>query len=658
MIDMPNRDDYEFGSSADDAPAPSEIRFALQRILDSRTFRAAHAQRRFLRYVVEEYLAGRGDMLKEFAVGLGAFERGDGFDPRVDPIVRTEARKLRARLAKYYAGEGSGDLVRIDLPKGAYLPAFYRGPAPVPAETEPELVIDPTPLPALPELIAPAPEPIAPPPPTAKRPIWAVWVAAAAVVVMGTAAALWTGGVVQGRAGQSARAKTLAVMPIANLSGDPRQDPFVEGMTTSLIDRLSREPGLQVTARQSVARLRGAALPVDRLRSQLGVGALLIGTLEKTNSGFRLRMRLLEEGEQAASWSGSYEFQANPDSAIEAEIAAEAAHALRTGGRRLETLPPAAKVDPIAYSRYLSGLHQANQYTAPSIRESITALESAIERDPQFARAHAALASSWVMAAQLSVATPIEAAAAIRKFASRALELDAALGEAHFSLAVAAQYEYDWPRAEREFRRGLELSPGSATGHLWYAKYLALTGRHREVLVHRTISEELDPLSPYAIQAVGGYWSVMGHYDQAIARFQRALELDPDFGQARQGLGIAYLLKGDRDRAITELETAARIQGNVRTKSLLGYAYGRAGWTAKAQAILQEFLTEHQQRPFPALAIAHVYLGLGDFDQAFHWLEKAVDQRDLSATLQWDSLYVPLRSDPRYRSLLKRMKLA
>jgi tetratricopeptide (TPR) repeat protein len=193
---------------------------------------------------------------------------------------------------------------------------------------------------------------------------------------------------------------------------------------------------------------------------------------------------------------------------------------------------------------------------------------------------------------------------------------------------------------------------------LWYAKYLAIVGRKDEVLIHRRIAAELDPISPYAVQAVGGYLSVAGHYDEAIEQFLSALALDPNFGLAHQGLGVAYLLKGMPAQAIDELQKADRLMSGPRRRALLGYAYGVAGNTFAAHRILSEFLKQSTNEQFPALAVAQVYLGLGDKDHAFEWLEKAIDQRDLDVTLQWDSPYESLRSDPRFPALLRRMQLA
>jgi tetratricopeptide (TPR) repeat protein len=177
-------------------------------------------------------------------------------------------------------------------------------------------------------------------------------------------------------------------------------------------------------------------------------------------------------------------------------------------------------------------------------------------------------------------------------------------------------------------------------------------------LVHRKIAAELDPVSPYAVQAAAGYLSVVGRYDEGIQQFLSALSLDPNFWLAHQGLGVAYLLKGMPAEAIDELKKADQLMTGPRRRALLGYAYAVLGKTSEARRILNEFLKQASDKDFPALAVAQVYIGLGERDRAFEWLDKAIDQRDLDLTLQWDSPYESLRSDPRFTALLRRMKLA
>jgi serine/threonine-protein kinase len=312
---------------------------------------------------------------------------------------------------------------------------------------------------------------------------------------------------------------------------------------------------------------------------------------------------------------------------------------------------------PNAHESYLKGLYAWNKLTSDSVQAASRYFEEAILQDPSFARAYAALADCYVMAPQVDTASPLQVAAKIKDVATKALALDESLGEAHVDLAVSAEYEFDWARAESEFKKGLALSPGNAIGHLWYAKYLSLVGRRDEVLTQRRLAADLDPVSPYAAQSVAGFFAVTGHYDAAISQFRNALALEPNFGFSHQGLGITYLLAGKHSEALQELRLAQQSIGGPRRMALLAYAYAVCGERADAQRILNGFLEQARHEPFPALAIADVYIGLGDNDHAFEWLEKAVDQRDINLDLKWDPLFNPVRPDPRYAALLRRMKL-
>jgi tetratricopeptide (TPR) repeat protein len=493
--------------------SPDEIQMVLETTLASRTFRSAEMQRRFLRYAVEQTIAGRGHLIKEYVIGTEALGRRESFDPRLDPIVRTEARKLRARLAKYYVTEGAEDRLRIDFPKGSYVPSFRAVDSQSPAPPDVSTAVN--------------------------------------------------------------------AIPAPHSSDERKTRP-------------------QQLWKVATVVLAATALTANFLVVQIG------GRRERDLS---------------------------------------------------RTSPNLLSRNPEAYQNYQRGRHFLNQFSPESLKTALAYFEQAIAADPSFARAYAALADSYVLAPQVAAAPPWEVVPKARKAARRALALDSTLGEAHFDLAVCAEYEFDWTTAEREFKKGLELTPGSALGHLWYAKYLALTGRKAEVLTHRRIAADLDPVSPYALQSVAGYFSVMGSYDQAIELFRSALTIEPRFGLSHQGLGVAYLLKGMHGEAIAELKAANELMRGPSRMALLGYAYAIAGETDEAHRILNDFLTQSRRGPFPALPIAQIYIGLGEKDRAFEWLDKAIDQRDLNCALQWDSPYETLRADRRFLSLLRRMKL-
>jgi TolB-like protein/tetratricopeptide (TPR) repeat protein len=570
-------------------------------------------------------------------IGTQALGREESFDPRLDPIVRTQARKLRARLAKYYETEGLTDTLIIEYPKGSYAPVFHERRA----ETPPQPIV------AVPNAAAPV---------LPRR--WIAIALAAFVLVTAAAVYFWQKSETRPALAGSA---SIAVMPFLNIGGN--EDEFLsDGLTEELIDSLGQVPWLQVVARTSAFRFKGKGLTTREIAEQLKVSTLLEGSIRKSGNRLRVSVQLNNASDGAHLWSGSFDRDSNDTHDVQLEIAKSVTDVLSirfARGSRPETpaFTGANQPVPSAYQSYLRGRFFWNKISASTWNTAVEQFKQAIALDPSFAPAYSALADSYVMAPPLTGVLPLEVVPKIREAAMKALELDSRLGEAHFDLAVCAQYEFDWATAEKEFRRGLELSPGNAVGHLWYAKFLAIQGRKDEVLVQRRIAAELDPVSPYAVQSVGGYFSVTGRYDEAISHFRAALTLDPQFGLAHQGLGVAYLLKGNRDEAVAEMKEANRLMGGPARTALLGYVYGSAGKTEEARKILDDFLKRYGHEPISALSIAHVYIGLGDKDRAFEWLEKAVDQRDLDLTLQWDSLYDSLRRDPRYHTLLSKMRL-
>ncbi len=643
-----------FAVVEDDTISAEAIRRELGKILGSRTFRSAQSQSRFLRFAVEQTIAGRGHTVKEYVIGAEVFGRGEAFDPRLDPIVRTEARKLRARLDKYYEAEAQdtvADPVRIEFHKGSYVPTFSRV---VPSPPQPP--ISPATVPwvtaSIPQTVLPA---------AAPRRSWKFIAVPLVILILAGA------GFYLFRSGSPAHLPStgnfsIAVIPFANL-GDNNEDEFLsDGLTEELIDALQQVPGLQVVGRASSFGFKSKPIDVRQIGRELHVTTVLVGSVRRIGDRLRITVQLDSTANNYHLWSGSFDRESKDARTIQWEIAESVTNVLGNGLARHEreisrTLSSSASPNPGAWQNYLKGLYVWHKLTVDSLQMATSFFREAITEDPSFARAYAALADCYVMAPQVATTPAIEVIAKIKSAASKALQLDSNLGEAHIDLAVAAEYEYDWDTAEKEFERGLKLSPSDSVGHLWYAKYLALVGRVNEVIVQRRLAVEVDPASPYAVQAIAGYLSATGRYDEAIDQFQNALRLEPGFGLAHQGIGVAYVLKGMYPEAVAELQTASTLMAGPRRMALLGWGYGVMGKTTEARRILNDFLDQDRRGPFPALAIAQVYIGLGDKDRAFHWLDKAVEQRDLDLLLKYDSPYAPLRSDPRFADLLRRMKL-
>jgi TolB-like protein/Tfp pilus assembly protein PilF len=641
------------GAKPPAVPSPEVIRQELDKILSSQTFRSAEGQRNFLRYAVEQAVLGRGDQLKEYSVGTEVFGRGESFDPRLDTIVRTEARKLRSRLAKYYEEEGAQDAIRIDLPKGSYAPSFRSAPAAAGAEAqetetkEAEVKIAPeSPLAAVPQ----------PSTPWRKIGFMAAAIALVALAII-TARLLWRG------AGPSTETPSVAVLPFVNMSDDKQDEFFSDGLTEELIDSFARVPGLHVVARTSVFQYKGKPIDVRKIGRELNVLTVFEGSVRKYGDRLRITAQLNDATNGYHLWSQSYDRELKDTLAIQREISQAITAALgmklapASAGGSNGLLNGAAPLQPEAYQDYLKGRYFLDKYTAEGNKTALGYFEQAIAKDPNYAPAYVGLANCYADE-PVYAALPLDAIPKIREAASKALQIDPALGEAHIDLALAFQYDTNWPAAAEEFKQGLRLSPGSAEAHRRYASYLDNIGRVDEGLAESRTALELDPVSPYMAQGLARALFHMHRFDDSIREYQKALALEPNFGRTRQGLGRAYLFKGSYAEGLRETQKALQIMGDDSVMmSQLGYAYAVTGNTAEARRILDSFLEKFKHGGFSARAITEVYIGLKDRDRAFEWLRKAVDQKEVNVYLKTEPVYDTLRSDPRFADLLRRQGL-
>jgi len=627
-------------------PSPESVGTELAKILASASFRAARAQSNFLRYVVAETLAGRGEQLKEYSLGVEVFGRGESFDPRVNNIVRAEANRLRARLAKYYQTEGAQSPVRIDLPKGGYTPVFIDT-----CTVEASVVPSPAIIPIGPHALR-------------KPRRIQHWRAAALVLVVLTVAAssasLW-------RARAKARAaegkRSIAVLPFLNLGGNKDGEFFSDGLTDELIDSLGRVQRLQVVARTSAFQFKGKSLDVRDIGRRLSVRAVLEGTVRKYGDRLRITAQLDDTTTGYRMWSGSYDRNAKDALAIQREISraitSELGVALAAGTRVNSSSDSAGSVDPLAYENYLKGVFFWNKNTPGNIGTAIGYLQQAIAEDPGFALPYLGLARCYTGLSVMTATPAREVIPKVRASAQKALDLDPGLGEAHVDLAEAYTFDFNWIRAEEEFKTALELSPGSTVAHRWYAYYLAKMGRLNEALEENRHALELDPVSPYMAQGIADSLHTLRRYRDAIEQFRKVLALDPNFAMSRQGLGMALVADGQYADGISQLKSARDLMGSDPwLDGQLAYAYAISGQTETAHQILNGLLRQSQSGGIPALAIAEAYIGLKDSDHAFQWIERAVNNHELHLNLKADPIYDTLRGDRRFNGLLHRMKLA
>ena len=460
-----------------------------------------------------------------------------------------------------------------------------------------------------------------------------------------------------------ARIRSLAVLPLQNLSGDPSQDYVADGMTEELIGRLSRIHGLRVISRTSTMHFKNTQLSVPEIARMLAVDAIVEGSLVQEGHQIRVHAQLIRAATDEHIWAGEYQREYQSILEVQAEVSRNIVEQIQLNltpedRARLESQPP---VDPEAYESYLKGRYYFNQRTEDALHKSIASFLQAIARDPAYAPAYSGLAEAYAILGFRGGLPSKDALSAAKKAAVKAIELDDTLAEPHASLAfIAETYEWDWPVAEREYKQALELNPGYAQAHNWYGGYLTYTGRFNEGVAEAMRARELDPLSLPLNNALAGRLLVAGRYDEALRQVQTALELDEHFAPAHQTLGWVYLRGGKQDDAIREFQNALELAGAADTDIQLdlGFAYAVSAHTAEARRILANLLQLHQQGIVPAASLATLYGALGESNEAFIWLEKAYQERDPQLTyLKAGRRFEPLREDPRFAQLVRRVGL-
>lgn len=457
---------------------------------------------------------------------------------------------------------------------------------------------------------------------------------------------------------QPAPIRSLAVLPLRNLTNDPANDYFSDGMTESLLTSLSKIDGLKVISRGSVFRFKEQEIDPREVGRQLNVAAVLEGNVRRDENSVRVTVRLVSTEDGRVLWAGeTYERALSDIFALQDEIARQVATELKfkLSGEAAQQLTRRYTDNVEAYQLYLKGRFFWNKRVPKELRKGIEYFEQAIKLDPNYALAYAGLADSYALLDLYSSGRQtkdyfLKAKAAARK----ALEIDNTLAEAHTSLAyVKYYYDWDWSRAEDEFKRAIELNPNYATAHQWYAEYLFYMERFDESLAEINRAHELDPFSLAINTELGSPYFYMRQYDQALDKYRKAKEMDPHFFLATYCLALCYEQKGMYDEAINMLG------GGKDVSAIVGYAYAVSGRRREAQNMLNRILEASKREYFSPYMIARIYAGLGEKDQAFQWLEKArEDQDERMVMLKVDQQFDGLRSDPRFTDLMRRVGLA
>jgi serine/threonine-protein kinase len=500
-------------------------------------------------------------------------------------------------------------------------------------------------------------------PPSKRLPVAGVVGFGLLAVLVVMAVGLYTGDVQEWLAGDrgAPRIESIAVLPLQNLSGDPEQEYFADGMTEALITDLSKIGALNVISRTSAMHYKGSDKPLPEIARELNVDAVIEGAALRVGDRVRITAQLIEAATDQHLWAESYERDMRDVLALQSEVAqaiAQEIQATLTPEER-SLLATSRPVDPEAHEAYLKGRYYLNKRTPEALQKGLEYFQQAINKDPEFGLAYAGLGLSYVLLEGYGVLPPGEAFPKARAAATKALEIDETLAEAHTQLGnIHWRYYGDWEVAEREWKRAIELEPNSARAHYIYGYNLGHTGRAEESILEIQRARELDPLSLITNANVGYIYYLARDYDQAIAEYRKVLEMDPNFGIAHFLLGRVYVEKGMHKESIEEFQEALRLSGHsAGAMAELGYGYAAAGQTADALRMLDELRELSGEGWVPPGWVAHIYIGLGDNDQAIQWLEKAYQQHSTSGiqSVKVDPLFDPLRSDPRFQDLLRRM---
>ncbi len=452
---------------------------------------------------------------------------------------------------------------------------------------------------------------------------------------------------------------SVAVLPFVNGSGDPDLEYLSDGLSESLIDRLSQLPGVKVIARSSSFKYKGREVDPQEVARSLGVEALVTGKVVQRGDDLQVRAELVDTRAGTQVWGEQYIRKATDIQAVQEEISRTISEKLRLRltGAQEQQLTRHATQSPQAYQLYLNGLFYRRKGGFENVRKALDYHNQAVTLDPNFALAWAGIANAYFNFAGNSLFDPKDALAKAKAAAQKALELDETLAEAHVELASIKQDEWDWAGAERGHKRAVELNPNLAEAHHRYARYLSTMGRHTEALAEVKRAQELDPLRVSLRVREGIVLFLARRYDEALEKLQNAIELEPDSGDAHNFLGLTYEAKGMYEQAIDEYRKAISIEREMTNAQIfLGSALAMSGERSEARAILDK-LKSTKEYVSPT-ELASLYVGLGDKEGAIASLERAYAAHDLQMQyLKVIPHFDSLRSDPRFAGIIKRVGL-
>lgn len=446
---------------------------------------------------------------------------------------------------------------------------------------------------------------------------------------------------------------SIAVLPFIDESADPDAEYINDKIAESLINSLSKLPQLRVVPRSVVASYKGKTIDPRKVGEELNVRAVVTGRLRRHGDIISIQADLIDLQNVAQLWGQHYDHKVSDVLLVQDDISRDIFENLRL------KLNVEEKKQLEAYRLYLKGRNAWNKRTGDALQEAIQFFNQAIEIDPNNSAAYAGLADCYNMLVVYGRLQPKEGFPKAKEAAAKAMEIDESSAEAHSSMAFI-KFRWDWDRAEteREFQTAIKLKPAYAPAHQWYSSYLVAVERFDEAIAEAKRTEELEPLSFVASSHLGWIYYLSGRNDEAIEQCRKILELDPSSFPARRYLGLAYEAKGMHAEAIAEFQTGVKLSGSPLMLALLGHAYAVAGKKAEAQQVLNDLQQMQEQRYVSPYTVAAIYTGLGDHEQAFKWLDTAVETRDIwLMNLKVDPVFAKLRNERRFTDILARIRL-
>jgi len=491
--------------------------------------------------------------------------------------------------------------------------------------------------------------------PLAKRKRWPLIV----MLVAGFAVVAMVGAYLYSRTKKTTTIESIAVMPFVNESGNADLEYLSDGMTESLINSLSQLPNLQIKSRSSVFRYKGKEIDPKKIATELNVQSLLIGRITQRGDQMTLNVELIDPATENVLWGNKYERSSSQLIALQNDVARDVSNKVTKLSSADEAkLTKSYTTNPEAYKFFLKGRYFSRQFTLDGFKTGVAAFNQAIDLDPNYALAYAGLSDAYFYASTVHL-QPTEALPKAEEYARKALEHDESLAAAHHSIAnVKANYERDFSAAKREFERAVELDPHDSLTYYDYSYSLAILGENERAIQLAERGAQLDPQDAQIAANVIGTYVLARRYDDALERAAPTIKLDDKVWWTYYWLGVAYSEKGMHDKAIDSLQIAARLDDSTLIRGVLAYALARAGRKAEAQRVIDDLIALSKSKFVSQSTIAMGYAGLGDKDKAFAWLDKSYESHD--EAIYWTKnhpMFEPLRDDPRYKPMLKRLNL-